>query len=90
VQVGEPSDLPLGSLDPVVLDWVERNNRVLVTLDKNTLPKHLAAHLSSGHHCPGIFIIRPTTRIAEIVDYLAVAAHASDVADWQDRICYVP
>lgn len=41
VRVGDPPDLPLGSQDEVILVWAERENRILVTEDVNTMPGHL-------------------------------------------------
>jgi hypothetical protein len=41
VCVGDSLDLPLGASDPDVLLWSERETRVLVTLDKTTMPGHL-------------------------------------------------
>jgi hypothetical protein len=32
VRVGDPPDLPLGSLDPDILLWAEREGRILVSL----------------------------------------------------------
>ena len=40
VRVGDPPDLPLGSDDAAVLAWAERERRILVTCDKNTIPTH--------------------------------------------------
>jgi hypothetical protein len=90
VRVGEPSDLPRGSMDPTILLWFERENRVLVTEDKRTMPHHVAVHLAGGRHTPGVFMIRRAARMPEIVEYLALAAHASDPQDWLDQILYVP
>jgi len=58
-RVGEPPDLPLGSLDPMILEWCQREDRILVSFDHATLPGHLGNHLAQGGHSPGIFLIRP-------------------------------
>lgn len=42
VQVGDPVDLPLGSTDPAILLWAEKEDRVVVSRDYNTMPNHLA------------------------------------------------
>lgn len=89
-QVGDPIDLPLGSTDPDLLLWAEKEGRVVVTRDRRTMPSHLNAHLKSGHHCEGIFIIRRQATVAQIVDYLVVAAYAVDPAALQDRYEYIP
>lgn len=89
VQVGDSADLPLGTSDPDLLVWIERESRLLVSLDKNTLPGHLERHLASGHHVPGILLIRRGTSMGALVDDLVAVAYASDATEWQDRIEYI-
>jgi hypothetical protein len=90
VRVGDLADLQLGTGDPAILLWAEREERILVSHDRNTLARHLADHLEQGHHSPGIFIIRPYRSLPEIVSFLAEAAYASDPSEWRDRIVYIP
>src|SRR5690348_3612500 len=75
-RVGDPVDLPLGSQDPDILRWVEREGRVLVTFDHKSMPPFLWDHLHAGGHCPGMFLIRPRSRIPELVAWLAMAAQS--------------
>jgi hypothetical protein len=90
VRVGDPPDLPLGSDDAAVLAWAEREKRILVTCDKNTIPTHLAAHLAGGHRSPGIFMMRPAWSVRGVVELMVLAAYASEDDEWQDRIEYIP
>lgn len=90
VQVGDPSDLPLGSTDPSILLWAEREGRIIVSLDRGTMPGFLAAHLRAGHHCAGLFLLCPQATVSEIVDYLALAAFAADPAVLQDHCEFIP
>ena len=90
VRVGDPENLPLGSLDPEILLWAEREERILVSEDRKTLPRHLADHLLSGHHSPGIFTIRGSTTLSRLISFLELAAYASEAHEWQDRIEYIP
>jgi hypothetical protein len=54
------------------------------------MPTHLEAHLDGGNYCPGVFMVRPGTRIPELVEFLVLAAHASKAAERADRIQYIP
>lgn len=90
VCVGQPDDLPLSSSDPAILLWAERENRILISADCNTLPDHLANHLAAGHHSPGVFLVRPGTSLAALVEHLVLVAHASDDYEWRDHIEFVP
>ena len=90
VRVGDPADLPCGSLDPDVLTWAERDGRILLTLDRQTIATHVAAHLRSGGHSPGVLLLRGGPAVSQVVAFLVLAAHAGDPADYRDRIEYIP
>jgi hypothetical protein len=90
VRVGDPDDLPLGANDAAILLWAERENRILVTEDKHTLPRHLTLHVQGGHHSPGVVMIRPGFSISLLVSYLELLAHAGNPVDYENAITYVP
>ena len=89
-RVGDPADLPLGTPDPDILIWAEREGRVLVSEDRATMATHLANHLRAGRHSPGVFLLRPGVTLPQIVDALAVAAYAGDPGAIQDRTEFIP
>src|SRR5262245_44136414 len=88
MRVGDPVELPLGKTDPDILLWTEAQNRLLVTFDKSTMPGHLADRLAGGHHCPGIFMVSRTVRPLDVLEFLVLAAYASEPGEWQDWIKY--
>jgi hypothetical protein len=90
VGVGDPTDLPLGTTDPDLLRWVEKENRVLISRDKGTLSGFLQTHLSGGQHCPGILILRPNARVADIVFTAALMADSSSPSELRDCLTYIP
>jgi uncharacterized protein DUF5615 len=90
VRVGDPADLPLGTGDPALLQWAEREQRILVTHDLDTMPTHLADHLAAGQHSPGVFMIRPHSTLPQILSFLRDAAYASEPEEWHDRIQFIP
>jgi len=89
-RVGDPPDLPLGTPDPEILLWAERNGRILLTLDRNTMPAHFHAHLAAGRHSPGVMLIRPSATLAEVVDYLELVSEAGTPDDYADTIRFIP
>src|SRR5947209_13339399 len=90
LRVGDPADLPLGSGDSAVLLWAEREQRILVTHDPDTMPTHLADHLAAGRQSPGVFMIRPRSTLPQLLSFLRDAAYASEPAEWQGRIQLIP
>jgi hypothetical protein len=90
VRVGDPPDLPLGTLDPGLLLWAEREGRVVITYDRGTMPTHLDDHLKAGRHSPGVLIIRQGFPLKQIVSHLALVAHAEDPDNLRDMYDFIP
>jgi hypothetical protein len=63
---------------------------MLVTEDKRTIPAHLAAFLEAGNHFPGLLIVRPASRLAQVVESLALIAHAGEPQEFANMVTYVP
>jgi hypothetical protein len=89
-QVGDPDDLPLGTLDPDILTWTERNGRIVITHDARTMIADFIAHLAAGRHSPGLFVVRPGCSIGQIVAFLELATYAGDPADYADQVKFIP
>ena len=89
IRVGDVDDLPLGTLDPDVLAWAERNARILVSRDKATMPDHFGEHLATGRSSPGVLILRPRCTLATAVEFVACVAHACDPGEYRDRLEYI-
>src|SRR5687768_549907 len=90
VRVGDPADLPLGSDDPQLLRWAERQQRILLSEDKSTLPTHLSDHLAGGGHSPGIMIVRAGTSFPALLSFLVLAAYVTEPSEWEDQLVYIP
>lgn len=89
LRVGDFDELPIGVDDPAILRWCEENDRILVTFDRNSMPNHLKEHLASGRHSPGVFMLDSTSILKDVLDYLIVAANASEPSEWRDWINYL-
>jgi hypothetical protein len=89
-RVGDSADLPLGSTDPDILIWAEREGRILVSGDRKTLVGYFADHLSASRHSPGVFLLRPSSSLPQIVDFLVAVTYASEASEWADVWRYVP
>ena len=90
VRVGDAADLGLGTLDGDLLQWAERERRILVTEDKRTMPQHLAEHLMAGHQSPGVFVVRAGCSWAEILEALVLVACAGEPPDYADAVTFLP
>jgi hypothetical protein len=79
-----------GTLDPEILLWYEENNYILVTNNRKSMPVHLADHLASNHHIPGIFILSLKLSMGENIEQLMLIAEGSFEDEYQDRILFLP
>jgi hypothetical protein len=90
VRVGDPPDLPLGTDDPDLLLWAEREGRILVTADEQTMIAYLRDHWAAGHHSPGLFLLRRSSRLRDVVDHLEMVTIDGDEVQWRDQIEFIP
>ncbi len=90
VRVGDPPDLPLSTPDADILAWAEHAGRLLVSRDRRTMIAELAEHLRAGHGSPGLFLVRPRSRLADVLAFLVEAAQAGDDDQWRDQATFIP
>lgn len=89
-RVGEPGAPAYGTLDPEILSWREAHDMVLVTGNRRSMPRHLAEHLQSGQHVPGILVIAPSIGIGAVLDELHLIALAVEPQELADGLLYLP
>ena len=88
--VGEDTAPALGTPDPGILQWIERERYVLVSRNRRTLPQHLREHLEAGGHVPGIFLLRRRYSLGQIIEDLTLIWEAGRPEEYRDRIEYLP
>ena len=89
-RVGDVTAPPLHSLDPDILIWCEENEHVLVTNNRASMPVHLADHLNSGRHMPGILVIKRNMRWGALIDELEFIWQHVSPNELIDQIKYLP
>lgn len=84
-------DVGLASLvDPEVLEWAAKEDRIVVSHDVNTLPAFAYDRVRAGQSMPGVFIIPASMAIGQAVDELEFAAEAVAVEECKDQVIYFP
>ena len=89
-RLGEPGAPPRDASDPVILQWCEAQDFVLVTNNRSTMPGHLAEHLRRGGHVPGIFMLNPKLSLGETIETLLDAALLSLPGEYRDQLRHLP
>lgn len=90
LEIGGNGTPPLGTKDPQLIRWAQMNDRMIVSLDDNTLPEHLENHRAAGYWSPGILFIRRHQSWNDVLYFLVLVAAAGLPEDYRDRCTYVP
>jgi hypothetical protein len=90
VCIGDPAAPPLRSPDPLLLEWCEKHDYLLLTNNRKSMPQHLTDHVAQGRHVPGILVADPGMAIAEVVEELTLIAGASFPDEYLDQIRFLP
>ena len=76
--------------DPEVLEWIDRQDRVLLSHDVNTMPRHAYARLRSERSIPGLVIVPQSLSVGRAVAELEVVIETMAPEEVRDRILYLP
>lgn len=79
-----------GLRDPEVLALAAGQQRALVSHDVGSMPAHFGAFKQSEKRSPGVFLIPQTLNVGIAIDELLMIWQASDAADWQNRLVWLP
>jgi Domain of unknown function (DUF5615) len=79
-----------GIRDPDVLAIAAEQGRILVTQDFRTMARHFGEFLEAGHSSPGVFLVKPRTPVAQVIEALVLVWAASDPEEWRNRILEMP
>ena len=79
-----------GISDPDVLALAAAQDRILVTHDFRTMPRHFAEFLAAGRSSPGVFLVKQRTPLAAVIEDLVLIWTASRLEDWTNRIVEIP
>lgn len=90
ISIGDAAGPSRGISEPALLHWIEENDRVLVSLNRRSLPGHLADHLEAGLHVPGILLIAARATWAEVIENVLAVSSTIDADALRDQIRYLP
>jgi predicted nuclease of predicted toxin-antitoxin system len=76
--------------DPTILEWAANEGRILLTHDISTVPDFAHKRVAQGLPMPGVFIINTALPMARVIDDISLGAEASEAAEWQNRVIYLP
>ena len=88
-RVGHGMAPVLGSADQAILVWIDEQDFILATDNRESMPVHLAAHLSAGQHVPGILQVPKQYSYEALASDIVLTVGASLPGELADRITYL-
>lgn len=76
--------------DSEVLGLAAAQQRVLVSHDIGTMPGHFRSFVNAGRQSPGLFLLLQSLDVGVAIEELVLVWLASDAAEWQNRIVWMP
>ena len=80
----------VGVPDPEVLALAAEQDRILVSHDFQTMPRHFGDFLQAGGSSPGVLVVPQSLPIGEAIEELVLIWGASDAEEWENRILRIP
>ncbi len=89
-RVGQ-ADMPrFGAADDEILRFCAASRRILVTLDRATIPTHVSDYLSGGGHTSGVLLVTSRCTFGRLIDDLLLIWSCSTDEEWIDSVHYLP
>jgi hypothetical protein len=78
-----------GISDLEVLERCLKDNRLLVTHDRKTMPRHFYRFIERNES-PGVIVIPQSVSVSEATEDLILIWSATDAEEWKNRIAFLP
>jgi predicted nuclease of predicted toxin-antitoxin system len=79
-----------GVPDPEVLAIAAEQDRILVSHDFQTMPRHFGEFLQARGSSPGVFLVQQYSPVGDVIEELVLVWAASDAEEWKNRILNIP
>ena len=80
----------MGQNDLDVLGWAAREERVLLTHDLRSLPRHAYDRVRSGKAMPGVLAVIATAPAGPVIADILLLTECSREGEWEGQVLYLP
>lgn len=78
-----------GMDDQEVLARAARDDRILVTHDQKTMPRHFGEFIATSRS-PGLIVVPQHLALRQVADDLILIWTATEPEDWTNRVAFLP
>jgi Domain of unknown function (DUF5615) len=82
--------IPDGMPDPDVLRLAAMEDRILVSHDVSTMPRHFGDFVAANGNSPGLLLIAQSIGIGSAIEELVLVWTASDASEWRNLVVRLP
>lgn len=79
-----------GLRDPLLLAWAAENQRIIVTHDVNTMPRHAYDRVRAGQPMPGVIVIPEDLAVGKAIEELATLVECCEPEELSNQVKYLP
>ena len=91
IDVVRVQDVDLSAtLDPIILDWAARENRVVLSHDVSTMVGFAYDRVKAGQPMPGLVEVSRQVPLGEAIEDLLLLAQCSVEGEWEGQVLYLP
>jgi hypothetical protein len=76
--------------DPIILDWAVKNDRIILTHDRATMPDFAYERLLRSEEMSGLFVVNDRMPIRQAIDELLILINCSEQTEWRGIVLYFP
>ena len=79
-----------GASDPDLLGWAAERGRIVLTHDRQTMPRFAQVRIRAGEPMPGLIIVSDTMPVGEAIDVLFVCIECGTPQDFENLVFFLP
>jgi hypothetical protein len=84
-------DVGLGeTADPMILSWCAREDRLLLTHDRATMPDYAYERVTRGLPLPGVIVVRGDMPIGRAIEEIVALVEVSLPGELEGQVRYIP
>jgi hypothetical protein len=79
-----------GKKDGALLAWAAEQSRIVLTHDRQTIPKYAYERIRSQQPMPGVIVVSDTMPIGEAVEALTIYPECGVAEDFENSVTFLP
>lgn len=79
-----------GSKDAALLAWAAQQRRIVLTHDRQTIPKYAYERIRSQQAMPGVIVVSDTLPIGEAVEAVTICLECGAAEDFENLVTFLP